>query len=547
MRETGTGTRRGASGGSTRSSRQTGHGREPAPRGYSPEPPRQPREAKPIRRRKKIPAVGIGVLILVAVIAGAVVMGLMANAETHRYEYGTITAGVRINGQDYGGWEVERLKQHLMDEYRDRLERIEIKLTWQEQVWSFGADDLGATHDVEEVVSKASFLARVGTTEQRKEEAKAIRAQGRDFTVQFTLDPAALRAAVEEKTAGVASQGHDATVVFNPDLVDFKIPKDIEDLKPTQEEIDRMFTVNPEQPGKAVDLDMTMQKIMEALETSDKVQVELVVNDFQPTVTAETLRKGFHLLNAYRTQLKGSSKERTDNVKLSLSRFNGMILKPGQEVSFNETTGERTESNGYKPAPTISGDKSIVDDYGGGVCQTSTTIYNGVLMSGCEIIKRQSHSFPSSYAYKGFDAMVNWPNRDLQFRNVSEGNIYIKAYVKEPYVYVMVFGNPLPDGVARITREYELIEQGPDPVPEVIIDTKGEYADKLAKGEPYVLVKSQPMQKYQTYLIYWDANGNVIEKKKLYVDRFAEIKGKLVYSQQPETPEEPQGTTEPQE
>ncbi len=551
MRETGGGTRRGASGGSARG-RQAGYGREPAPRGpargvYAPEPPRQSHDygAKPARRRRRIPVVGIGVLFLVVVIAGAVVLGLIANAETHRYEYGTITAGVRINSTEYGGWEVERLKNHLLGEYQKKLDSIEIKLTWQDRVWTFGGKDLGATHNVEEVVSKASFLARVGTNDQRKEEAKAIRAQGREFTVQFALDPAALRAAIEQQTAGVASEGHDATVVFNPSQVDFTIPKDIEDLKPSQEEIDKMFTVNPEQAGKAVDLDMTVQKIMDALKTADKVALELIVNDFQPTVTEADLRKGFRLINAYRTKLPSTNEAaqpRIANIKLALSRFNGLVIKPGQELSFNETTGERSEANGYLPAPTIGGDKSIVDDYGGGVCQASTTLYNAVLMSGCEILKRQSHSFPSAYAWKGFDAMVNYPNADLLFQNTSDGNLYIKAYVKEPYVYVMVFGNPLPNGVARITRETELIFQGPNPKVEVRDDPDGKYAEDLAKGEPYVLVKGQPEMKYQTYLVYWDANGNVMEKKKLYVDRFREITRVEIYSVKPEPTPTPEST-----
>lgn len=564
MRDTGAGGKRGT--GSGARGRQTGYGREPAPRSQarpgrpSYEPPRQEYGQKPARRKRKFPVVGVGVLVLLAVIGTLIAVGVATNAEKTSYYTETITAGVRIDDVEYGGWEVERLGRHLKDQYQKKVDAIEIKVTWQDQAWTFGGEDLGATHNVDEVVSKAALLARVGSLDQRRAEAKVIKQEGRKFYVQFALDPEALRAALAEKTAAVAHPGSDALVVFNPNLVDFTIPKDIEDLKPSQEEIDKMFLVTPEVSGKTVDVDMMVQRIMEELgKGSSKVELELMVTDFVPQVTEADIRKGFRLINAYRTKLPSTRPEaqpRIDNIKLALSKFNGLIFKPGVVLSFNETTGERSEANGYLPAPTIGGDKSIVDDYGGGVCQASTTLYNAALMSGCEILKRQSHSFPSSYAWRGFDAMVNFPNRDLQFKNVSGGNLYIKAYVKEPYVYVMVFGEPLqisidgkPTDVAKITRVSEEVYMGPPPQVKIIIDEKGDYAEQLAKvehGKPYVRVSGQPEMRYKTYLVYWDANGNEITRKLLYEDHFKEITREEVYSQQPDPTEEPSSTAEPQ-
>lgn len=41
--------------------------------------------------------------------------------------------------------------------------------------------------------------------------------------------------------------------------------------------------------------------------------------------------------------------------------------------------GERSEENGYKKAAVIAQDKGLEDDLGGGVCQSSTTLYNAML------------------------------------------------------------------------------------------------------------------------------------------------------------------------
>lgn len=541
------GGRRGQGGGSTSRGRG-GNLREPAQSNT----PRRNMQAsydrtqggydrQPARRRFVFRPASVGAILLAALVITAIIIGISINAEKQNLNSDTITAGVKINGADYSGWEVERLSKQLKDDFKKRFDNISIKITWQDKVWTLGGADLGATHNIDEIVSKASLLARVGSQQQRSEEAKKIKAQGQEYTVQVNLDSAALKIKLEEIASEIGTQGHNATVVFNPGLVDFNIPKNIEDLKPTQEELDKMFSVTPETPGKTVDVDMMVQKVLDGLKDSSKLELELLVNDFVPQVTEAKLRESFHLLNAYRTQLSGTSTQaRNDNIALALSKFNGLTLLPGQVLSFNETTGERSEANGYQPAPTIGSSKAIVDDYGGGVCQASTTLYNTALMSGCEVLDRGHHSFPSAYAMKGFDAMVNWPSADLKIKNVSDSNMYIKAYVKKPYVYVMIFGKPLKDGT-KITRESELLFQGPDPEVITNVDKKGEYAEfvKYQEDEPYVLVKGQPQMTYKAYLVYWDKNGNMIEKKELYEDTFKEIKRVEIIGKDPRPVDSP--------
>ncbi len=58
---------------------------------------------------------------------------------------------------------------------------------------------------------------------------------------------------------------------------------------------------------------------------------------------------------------------------------------PGETFSFNKHTGKRSKENGYKSAPVIM-EGEMEEDYGGGVCQVSSTLYNSVLYAGLEIV-----------------------------------------------------------------------------------------------------------------------------------------------------------------
>ena len=121
-----------------------------------------------------------------------------------------------------------------------------------------------------------------------------------------------------------------------------------------------------------------------------------LIHILEPTLLASDLQKTTKLRGRFVTNLGNSSAARTHNVKESLKQFNGMVVNPGQEVSFNDTTGPRTAENGYQDAPLIASDKSLQDGPGGGVCQSSTTIYNAILKAGLNSTVRAHHSFPSS-------------------------------------------------------------------------------------------------------------------------------------------------------
>ena len=113
--------------------------------------------------------------------------------------------------------------------------------------------------------------------------------------------------------------------------------------------------------------------------------------EFDAVLTAETkevaadssVQDKYKTMSTYTTTTTSNS-NRNENIRLAVAALNGMIVKPGQEFSFNNTTGARTEEKGYKPATAyLNGE--VVQEPGGGVCQVSSTLYNAVVFSGLKV------------------------------------------------------------------------------------------------------------------------------------------------------------------
>ena len=141
------------------------------------------------------------------------------------------------------------------------------------------------------------------------------------------------------------------------------------------------------------------------------------------------------------TKTTANSKRNT-NVRLACEALNGTIVQPGQELSFNDTVGERTEAKGYQGAAAYNNGE-VVQEIGGGVCQVSTTLYNAVLKAGLKISVRRSHTFEPSYVTPGQDATVSWGGPDFKFINNSNTAIGIRARYADQTCTVSVYGIPI--------------------------------------------------------------------------------------------------------
>ena len=148
------------------------------------------------------------------------------------------------------------------------------------------------------------------------------------------------------------------------------------------------------------------------------------------------------------------NENRNENLRIACEKLNGIVLQPGEELSYNNTLGERTKDNGWKPAPAYSG-TTLVDSYGGGICQVSSTLYYCALLSDLEIVSRINHGFSVGYIDLGMDATVSWGNPDFIFKNNTNFPIKIEAWVEEGYVNMRIWGTIEKDYYVKM--EFEIV------------------------------------------------------------------------------------------
>lgn len=210
------------------------------------------------------------------------------------------------------------------------------------------------------------------------------------------------------------------------------------------------FEVTPSVTG----LDFQVPDAEAALEGAawgSDVPVPLTVTE--PTVSTESLKSLLFrdVLGEASSNVSGSS-NRKSNVKLSASVCDGIILLPGEVFSYNNTTGSRTSDKGYLPAPSYVGGKST-DEVGGGICQTSSTIYYAALNANLKIVERHNHMFAVGYVPDGMDATVWYGASDFRFENDTEYPIKIVTVYENSRLTVQIYGTKTDDLYVKMSNK----------------------------------------------------------------------------------------------
>ncbi|MFO7807488.1 MAG: VanW family protein [Candidatus Moraniibacteriota bacterium] len=234
--------------------------------------------------------------------------------------------------------------------------------------------------------------------------------------------------------------------------------------------------------GIALKVDKSYKKIKNNLvENSETSYIPLEVSLQEPDISTQNPEKyeikkemgegesGFH----------GSTDTRVHNIKTAASRFHGLVLKPGEVLSFVETLGEVNEKTGYEEELVIKKNKTV-PEFGGGICQVSTTMFRAGLNAGLEITERHNHSYPVHYYDPpGTDATVYIPKPDLKIKNTTDNYLLIQTEMEEQdeefFIYFYSKDDP-----------YEVEIIGPEVTertPEGRIRTKLEQVVKNKNGE----------------------------------------------------------------
>lgn len=145
-------------------------------------------------------------------------------------------------------------------------------------------------------------------------------------------------------------------------------------------------------------------------------------------------------IGSYSTSLTERSNSQRHNARLALGHLVGARIGPSETFSFNGRVGSFSRDMGYRKAP-VSYNGQLIDDWGGGVCQTSTTLYNAALLAGMQIVERNRHRFQPSYVPPGRDAAVAFSNIDLKFKNPYPYPVRIEGQVEGSRLVLSLVGS----------------------------------------------------------------------------------------------------------
>lgn len=232
---------------------------------------------------------------------------------------------------------------------------------------------------------------------------------------------------------------------FIPEDISTKISEELEPKfnKPSNDakiSINGRINITKESKGTKLDTEALKSSIDEAIVSNEDVVIEIPIKTVEPKITYNMLSQIDGEIGSYRTTYTENQLGRNENIRLSASRINDTLLMPGEEFSYNQQTGFKTEKNGYKPA-TVIVNGEIEEGIGGGVCQVSSTLFNSVLYAGLDITQRRPHSIPSNYVDYGRDAVVSDNAIDFKFINNYDFPVFIKAYTDKNSVTVKIYGN----------------------------------------------------------------------------------------------------------
>jgi len=238
--------------------------------------------------------------------------------------------------------------------------------------------------------------------------------------------------------------------------------------------------------GRKLDTDQAAFLLKKAIEEKLNYVNLPLVKDYPVVTLPQTLKdQGItELVSSGETDFKGSPPNRINNVLTGLAKFNGAFVKQGEEFVFGNVLGPVDDTTGYKKELVIKGDRTV-PDFGGGLCQVSTTLYRAILSGGFPVTKRKNHTYAVSYYLPiGLDATVYPPTVDLKFINDSPGALLMQSFTVGSKAYWNLYGTRDQRTVHLIGPYYR--DQTPPPPP------KTEYTAKLAPGEKQVLGHAVP-------------------------------------------------------
>lgn len=397
----------------------------------------------------------------------------------------TIYKGVTIDNLDVSRKTMEQALEYIKEIKTKEIKGKHMNLIYGERTYKISLADLGFSYDYDEAVKKAIKLGREGNFLKRLRDIAKIKG-GVNIPLRsfYSLEKAeTIVNAISKEINTDAKDAEIRLVNGKINIIDHEIGKRVlkEDLLGL--------------------IDHNINKLED---------ITIPVEDVMPAVTNKLLARINGIIGEYSTSFKGSSKNRIENIRLSANAISNKLILPGEEFSYNKATGPRTAESGYREANVIIGGE-LTPDIGGGVCQTSTTLYNALLLADLTILERHNHSIPVGYVPIGQDAAVAYGYLDLKFKNPFDFPIFLHTKLTGDRLYVYIYGDKnVKDYTVKITSQ---IVETIQPKTEIIFDSS------MEPGENILIQKGRTGYKVVTYKSIIK-DGKVVSKEQITKDHY---------------------------
>lgn len=353
-------------------------------------------------------------------------------------ETATIADGVFIGTVNVGQMTKAEARDAVMA-YVDGLMDTTFILTGESGSIAMTAEDMGVSADVDSAVEGAMRAGKAGNLIYRYKTIQDLKREPLVLDMHLSVD--------KQKTA---NKLYENAGKLSIQAVDYSLVRE-----------NGSFQIVPGSTGIEVDIVASVYAINDFLEKEwDGVnnEIQLVTEVVEPRGSREELAQVQDLLGSYSTDFSSSGAGRTKNVMTGCSKVNGTVLYPGDEFELGPTIRPFTQENGYELAGSYE-NGTVVESFGGGICQVATTLYNAVIRAELEITMRYNHSMQVSYVKPSMDAAIAGDYKDLHFKNNQNTPIYIEGYCSGKVIYFNIYGKEERPAAREILFESEVVSE----------------------------------------------------------------------------------------
>jgi vancomycin resistance protein YoaR len=341
--------------------------------------------------------------IALSIAVGAAVGGAGIAYVAPRYPKSPTLEGLKVGGVVHPlGADLRVFLEEQDAEFRAQ----KVVLEGDGKTYEVTMGDIGGHVDVRATLVAAYDAGHGGSLVKRWKEAEAARRGEIDIPIQYGFDRHEAEAFVTQYAEDLAKKPVDARLDLEGHA---KIPDVL------GRELDPVAT--------AAELAEHFRDGENLLLVTKPVEAEVTLNDLDDIDIGK-------VLSTFDTRFQPWKKGRSANVRLAAKKLNGLVIRSGHTISFNERVGPRTMDAGFHKAPEIVGDELTIG-IGGGTCQVSSTLHGAAVYGGMGVVSRKSHSRPSSYTRLGLDATVAYPLVDLKIKNPYQFTVVIHAFEPE--------------------------------------------------------------------------------------------------------------------